>query len=199
MRIETARLVIRDMVREDLDQILTWRPFEDPLEASWNLQWRDRQEMDRWFEQHVCDPSCRMYVVTLREGQVIGRLSLRQIHHPESAVLGIAFGADWVNQGYGTEALRAFARYYFDEMGFHTLLLDVAATNTRAVRCYEKCGFVKIAERHQPATWWEARVAQRPENAHLRCYLKRQFGRYWLLFYDMKLERQDLIESEGKG
>lgn len=200
MHLQTARLIIRDMMREDLDQIQAWRPYTDPLEETWNLYWRDKAAMDYWFAQHTQDPSRRSYVIVLHSGQVIGRLSLRHIRPGDSAVLGISLGADWVNQGYGTEAIKAFAQHFFQVMGFRTLLLDVAAINRRAIRCYEKCGFIKIGSRYQPISWEEARtLLSNPDVACSHRFIRKKYGRYWQLFYDMKLESRDLPSLEGEG
>jgi RimJ/RimL family protein N-acetyltransferase len=44
-------------------------------------------------------------------------------------------------RGYGTEAVRRVLAYAFDELGLHRVSLRVLASNVRAIRCYEKCGF----------------------------------------------------------
>ncbi len=195
--LEGERLIIRRMVRGDLEQMQRWRPFREPLSLTWNLYWESKAQMDHWLERRSQDPSYRMYTITLRDGRVIGRLSLRHIRPGESAVLGISLGADWVGQGYGTEAITVFAPYYFDVLGFRVLWLDVAATNQRAIRCYEKCGFVHAGSRYQPVDSGEdLSFLQKPEYAHLRQFFTRKWGRYWLLFHDMKLERDDLNGQE---
>jgi RimJ/RimL family protein N-acetyltransferase len=46
------------------------------------------------------------------------------------------------NQGYGSEALRLLVQYGFETMRLHRIWLRVLATNPRAIRAYEKIGFV---------------------------------------------------------
>lgn len=203
--LEGERVIIRRMVRADLDQMQRWRPFTDPLSLTWNLNWENKAQMDHWFERRSQDPGYRMYVITLRDGDdcgagaVIGRLSLRHIRPGESAVLGIVLGADWVSQGYGTDALSLFAPHYFDVLGFRVLWLDVAATNQRAICCYEKCGFVYTGSRYQPVEPDEdLSFLQKAEYAHWQQFFKRRWGRYRLLFHDMKLER-DTLPSGGNA
>lgn len=195
----TARLVLRDMVRADLDQIQDWLPFANPLSATWNTRWYGESDMDHWIEGYQHDPSRRMFAIALHDGQIIGRLSLRQIRTGLSAVLGIAFGAAWVNQGYGTEILRGFMPYYFDTLGFQVLRLDVAAPNQRAVRCYEKVGFVRTGESFRSVTTSDARAFMRmPEYAEHPEFLKRRFGQQMMLFYDMELSREQWRERQGQ-
>jgi aminoglycoside 6'-N-acetyltransferase len=44
-------------------------------------------------------------------------------------------------RGLGTEAIRQLSAILFDERGHHRITIDPAATNTRAIRAYEKAGF----------------------------------------------------------
>ena len=63
------------------------------------------------------------------------------------AWVGIGLGdrGDW-GQGYGTEALQLILRYGFTELHLHRVSLTVLAANPRAIRSYEKCGFVREGE-----------------------------------------------------
>jgi len=45
--------------------------------------------------------------------------------------------------GFGTEAIRLLVRYAFRDLNLHRVGLQVFADNVRAVRCYEKVGFVR--------------------------------------------------------
>lgn len=55
---------------------------------------------------------------------------------------------DMLNKGYGTKAVRAFAKKLHDEFGAKRILIDPEAKNARAIRCYEKAGFKKIGVVH---------------------------------------------------
>lgn len=43
--------------------------------------------------------------------------------------------------GYGTEALNLMLEYGFQQLNFHSILLNVLSFNENAIRCYEKLGF----------------------------------------------------------
>ncbi len=60
------------------------------------------------------------------------------------AFLGIGIGerADW-GKGYGTDAMRVMLRYAFRELNLHRVSLTVFEYNPRAIRCYQKAGFVE--------------------------------------------------------
>jgi len=49
---------------------------------------------------------------------------------------------DYWGQGYGTEAVQQALSFAFDELGLHRVTLDVLAANPRALRAYQKAGFV---------------------------------------------------------
>ena len=46
-------------------------------------------------------------------------------------------------KGFGTDAVKTLCRFGFMEMGLHKITVKVFAFNTAAIRCYEKCGFVR--------------------------------------------------------
>jgi len=47
-----------------------------------------------------------------------------------------------LGQGLGPEAIELVLHYAFETLGLHRVSLRVVAYNTRAIRAYEKCGFV---------------------------------------------------------
>jgi RimJ/RimL family protein N-acetyltransferase len=191
MRLRGEKVIIRPMVEEDVEKMQAWRPFTDPLDSLWNRSSRSSDNYIR-FQAQANDPSRRWYAVEDLAGRVIGRLSLRQINRRESARLGITLGADYVGQSYGTDAIRTFLVYYFRELGFETLYLDVAAPNKRAVRCYEKCGFEHIGS-HYRGVGSDGRLAFLKDDAYrdIRQFFKKKGGRNVVLFYDMKIGKED--------
>jgi RimJ/RimL family protein N-acetyltransferase len=57
-------------------------------------------------------------------------------------VIGLFDRSVW-NRGLGTEAIRLVLGYAFDTLRLHRVALRVLAYNARAIRAYEKCGFVR--------------------------------------------------------
>ncbi|HSJ54163.1 MAG TPA: GNAT family N-acetyltransferase, partial [Anaerolineae bacterium] len=152
----------------------------------------NKAETVRWFEWRSRDPSRRLYTVEDEERRVIGSLTLREINSTDSARLGITLGADFVSQGYGTEALALFLDYYFETMGFEEMVLDVAATNLRAVRTYQTLGFRYVSQHYRLATHSSFDILRRdPRYQHLQRFFRRRGNLYEVLFYDLALTRQD--------
>ena len=91
------------------------------------------------------------------DGRLIGLVGIdRADPHDNRAPIRIGFLDDReLNKGYGTEAVRLVAHYAFEVIGLHRLSLRVLASNARAIRCYEKCGF-----RHEGRERESARVSE---------------------------------------
>jgi len=192
MRLRGEKVIIRPMIGEDVDKMGDWRPFTDPLYSLWN---RPSQSSDDYIrlQAQVDDPSRRWYAVEDLAGRLIGRLSLRRISRRKSAHLGITLGADYVGQGHGSDAIGTFLVYYFWEMEFETLYLDVAAPNKRAIRCYENCGFKHIDSHYRGAGSDERLTFLKDKRYRdIRRFFKKKKGRNVVLFYDMKIKKEDL-------
>lgn len=81
---------------------------------------------------------------TLVEERTIGFVGLdgiRWVHG--DAWVGIGLGErEYWGKGYGTDAMQILQRYAFDELNLHRLSLNVFDYNQRAIRSYEKAGFI---------------------------------------------------------
>lgn len=78
-------------------------------------------------------------------GRCIGSARLHglvQADQRASYAIGIWDSKVW-GQGLGTEVTRLVLRYAFERLRLHRVSLRVLAYNHRAIRCYEKCGFVR--------------------------------------------------------
>jgi RimJ/RimL family protein N-acetyltransferase len=78
------------------------------------------------------------------QDRLIGTTGLNQIDwRARRAVFGICVGdVDFQSRGYGIEAVRLVLRYGFEELNLNRIALSVFSHNLRAIRCYQKAGFV---------------------------------------------------------
>lgn len=83
-------------------------------------------------------------VRTTAQDKLIGFVILMGVNHIHcDAWVGIGIGdPGFRGKGYGTEAMQLVLKFAFQELNLHRVSLDALATNARAVRSYEKCGFV---------------------------------------------------------
>jgi len=196
MQVRTARLVIRPLQRADVDALAIWQPFADPLLARYNVPDKSAEERDDWYALRTGDPARREFALEA-SGQVVGRISLRDMVGHGAARLGISVGAEFVNQGLGAEALSGFLDWYFGEGGFSIMALDVSASNRRAVQVYQKLGFRHVRDVYRPVGD-EAAVAflDDPRYTDLRAYFRRRDGQTEALFYEMELTSEEWQETK---
>jgi len=101
-----------------------------------------------WFEKDLIEEQKNdelfFLIQTLEEARTIGMIGLDGIRWTHGdAWVGIGLGErDYWGKGYGTDAMRILQRYAFEELNLHRLSLSVFEYNPRAMRSYEKAGFV---------------------------------------------------------
>ena len=106
------------------------------------------RDEEQWFEQMAQrDQAEKPMAIEAREGEgwkLIGNCSVFNIEWTNrSAELGIAIGEKSVwNQGYGTETMQLLLQHGFETLNLNRIYLRVYSTNLRAMRAYEKAGFV---------------------------------------------------------
>ncbi len=109
------------------------------------VPYTDERE-EEWFEQAVrAVDQYNFSIRTLAEDVLIGNCGLFNISAKNhSAEFGIVIGEKecW-GKGYGTDATRAMLRFAFQELNLNRVGLMVFSFNVRAIRAYEKAGFVQ--------------------------------------------------------
>ncbi|MDZ8187743.1 MAG: GNAT family N-acetyltransferase [Nostoc sp. ChiSLP02] len=73
----------------------------------------------------------------------------RQLYHLEQTdgvyAIDLFIGeSQYWNQGIGTKIVSLIVNYLFEELEAKKIVIDPHVDNSRALRCYEKCGFVKV-------------------------------------------------------
>jgi diamine N-acetyltransferase len=138
---------IRRFTRDDVDRWVNWPKHTDPLFEAYDSPSMSPGMRDGWYDDLVRRQGQAPYAVDNVQGDLIGRIFLRHQHRPEgSATLGIDLASAYLNRGMGTDALRTFLSYFFDELAFDRMYLSVAAFNGRARRVYVKLGFRDVNE-----------------------------------------------------
>lgn len=197
MVLRSERVAIRSWTFHDDELADDWPPYNDPFEPLWNLPRQVGLAHDVWsfFESSALR---RTWAVEDYSGRLIGRISLRDIDTRKSqARLGITFGSPYTSQGLGTEALALFLNYYFTELNFLIMVLDVAAPNERAVRSYEHLGFSCVGGDWRIAdSRFDQRILERPHYAHLQRFFRRGQKDLYVEFYEMQLHKNDWLHGD---
>jgi aminoglycoside 6'-N-acetyltransferase len=102
-----------------------------------------------------------VYLTIERDGRVAGLIEFHEENEPDfrHAGIDVFLATECHGQGLGADAVRAVARHLIEERGHHRVTIDPAASNERAIRCYERVGFrrVGIMRRYwrDPAGEWQ--------------------------------------------
>jgi RimJ/RimL family protein N-acetyltransferase len=97
-------------------------------------------------------------IVDKVSGRCVGEVAFMDWSEPNrSCSFRIMIGPGGRDRGLGTEAVRLFVGYGFEQLDLHRIQLDVHAFNPRARHVYEKVGFVAegvLREEHRWADQW---------------------------------------------
>ncbi|TYS46036.1 GNAT family N-acetyltransferase [Bacillus infantis] len=102
--------------------------------------------LEKAYKNFAGDKSRIDLVITDKEtGAAIGDLALTEIDYiNKNASLRIAlYKKEHYGKGLGTEAISLLLHYAFEVLSLYRVYLNVYEYNSRAIRAYEKLGFVK--------------------------------------------------------
>ncbi len=142
------RVRLREYRKTDLEAVKTY--INDPaimrmLRPGIPFPFLDHDE-EKWINNQsgLNTQSYSFAVETLENKEYIGGCGFNQIdwknRHTE---IGIFLGKnDHRGKGLGTEVLRLLIEFGFNELNLNKIKLGVYSFNNRAIKCYEKVGFV---------------------------------------------------------
>lgn len=149
------RIRFRSPEREDLPTFVSW--LNDPevrAGISMYLPMSLASE-ENWFEEMLKRPQNEhplgIEIQIKDKWKMIGNcgfFNIEAIHR--SAEVGIMIGekSHW-NQGYGTEAMQLLLKHGFETLNLNRIFLRVFDNNPRAIRAYEKSGYVHEGRQRQ--------------------------------------------------
>jgi RimJ/RimL family protein N-acetyltransferase len=143
-------------------KLVRLRPYEksdiDDL-----MKWVNDEEVTQYLGSHMTPPLSRsveeaflemamtrsetykVFAIETMAGEFAGGVDLRLIDQIDKrAEVGIVIGVrDFWGRGYGTEAMRLMLRFAFGRLNLNRVSLRVFDYNQRAIKSYEKCGFLR--------------------------------------------------------
>jgi len=127
------------------------------------MKWVNDEEVTRYLGSQMTPPASRsgeeaflemamthsethkVFAIETMAREYAGGIDLRVIDQIDRrAEVGIVIGVkDFWGRGYGTEAMRLMLRFAFGRLNLNRVSLRVFDYNQRAIKSYEKCGFIK--------------------------------------------------------
>lgn len=99
------------------------------------------QELE-WVKEKLEENACIFSMIEKDTSEYIGNIEIMNINN-NIGEIGISITANKQDKHYGTEAMKRIVEYGYNELNLDGFELNVYSTNPRAIRCYEKVGFIK--------------------------------------------------------
>lgn len=135
------RIRLKRLELDDIKKMMNWGQNDEALFSDYNFPQLSESEQKMWYgrkNQH----GRKCFCIFNKENRLIGYIALRKLNYiDKSGEIGIVIDPNYHNMGYGTESIKIFLKWFFENFKFHKLNLIVAAYNSKAIRCYEKVGF----------------------------------------------------------
>ncbi|MBW2279266.1 MAG: GNAT family N-acetyltransferase [Deltaproteobacteria bacterium] len=140
---------LRPMREHDVPLLFGW--YSDPDVRHWSYFTEDPPGLATLdahrerFEMIRDDPAQLLWCIESMDGRPLGDIALQDIQPLQKrADLAVSIGEkSYWGRGYGSDAIRLALRFAFEELDCRRVTLVVDRDNTRAIRCYEKAGFLE--------------------------------------------------------
>ena len=145
MRLVGSRVIIRPLELKDVYEMKNWGFHKNPLLDDYNFPDMVDSQIKKWYKYKTNSFFNRYYGILNKDYRLIGYLGIKNIKFVRrESTLGLVLDPNYINKGYGTEALWEYLNYYFNQLKMKKMDLEVAEFNQRALKVYEKVGFRSI-------------------------------------------------------
>jgi aminoglycoside 6'-N-acetyltransferase len=149
-----AHVTLRPATEADISELARIRATREVVR--W---WRGGDDMSAAVAEDLEQPDVETFVIE-HDGHIAGAIQWQAETEPDyrHANLDIYLDPALHSRGLGSDAVRTLGRHLIAERGHHRLVIDPAADNTAAIRCYTKAGFKPVGvmrsyERGLDGTW----------------------------------------------
>jgi aminoglycoside 6'-N-acetyltransferase len=152
--LQGASVSLRPATAEDVPALARIRAT--PEVYRW---WRGEGDMSSEVAADLADEDTETFAVEL-DGRVVGAIQWSAENESDyrHASIDIYLDPSVHRRGHGADAVRTLARHLTVDLGFHRLVIDPAADNAAAIRCYGNVGFRPVGimrqyERGSDGSW----------------------------------------------
>lgn len=142
---EGEKVRLREITPADCKKLKKWSEDEELKSfMGGTLPFRPEEELEKYGELRR-GWNCVAFGIVTKAGELIGDIYLVHItwrNRNAELVVRVGEKSFW-DKGYGTDAIKVLLNMAFSRMNLKRIYLRVYVSNRRAIRCYEKCGFVK--------------------------------------------------------
>lgn len=150
--LETERLILRRFIPDDLEPMFKncwnnpyvwkWTSY-DPMNSIDDVLTLNNIFTDFWFAKYKKDDFYNWAIELKKTNETIGRIrGMNPNDHVQQIELAYELGQDWWNQGYMTEAVKAFIDFFFNEVKIYRIVACHADENPASGKVMQKCGMI---------------------------------------------------------
>ncbi len=149
--INSNKIIIREKTTADAWDDYAWDtdPELAQLDAApvLNISYSDYL-LEYTYELQIPRSTSRRLSVDTLDGVHIGNCSYYNLNQTRGETeLGIMIGnRDYWDKGYGADVVTALVNYVFQQMNLSRVHLKTLESNTRAQKCFQKCGFTNCGQ-----------------------------------------------------
>jgi len=144
--INGERVRLRAIQRKDSDKILEWVNNPELRKLTGGTYPVSDIEHEIWFKDKALEKKNKLFGIEKKDNEVligiVGFNNTDFINRSAEVYIYLGEPLCW-GKGMGTEALQLMIKFAFDELNLHRLSLIVFSYNSRAIKSYEKVGFIK--------------------------------------------------------
>lgn len=155
------KIKFKNFAEEDMPLFLSWAK-KPHVATTWFME--GYENIDKYHEKIEGNGYDHAFIICLN-GKAIGYIQSCDLYayrmkclilkgvftqeDPGTFCLDLFIGEEeYLDKGYGTEIVKAFIKKLFKDFNAKKILIDPACSNKRAIRCYEKAGFVVVKKEH---------------------------------------------------
>jgi aminoglycoside 6'-N-acetyltransferase len=149
-----AQVTLRPPTAADVPELARIRTTEQV-----HRWWRGGDDMTKAVTEDLAQPGVESFVIE-HGSKIVGAIQWQAETEPDylHASIDIYIDPALHGRGIGSDAVRTLARHLIVDRGHHRLVIDPAADNAAAIRCYSKVGFKPVGvmrryERGDDGAW----------------------------------------------
>ena len=138
--LQGAQVTLRQPAAADVPELARIRTTEQV-----HRWWRGGDDMTKAVTEDLEQPDVETFVIE-HESKIVGAIQWQAETEPDylHASIDIYIDPAVHGCGIGSDAVRTLARHLIVDRGHHRLVIDPAADNVAAIRCYTKVGFKPV-------------------------------------------------------
>jgi aminoglycoside 6'-N-acetyltransferase len=152
--LQGAQVTLRPPTAADVPELARIRTTEQV-----HRWWRGGDDMTKAVTEDLAQSDVETFVIE-HESKIVGAIQWQAETEPDylHASIDIYIEPAVHGRGIGSDAVRTLARHLIVDRGHHRLVIDPAADNAAAIRCYSKVGFKPVGvmrryERGDDGAW----------------------------------------------